>query len=244
MPAESATSGGMDFRCRTDGFEFLVDAKVITMQAAAEATGIAVYDFEGGSHSAFTMRLAEQIEKSHVQAARAAGDPETGHLPCVLWLGTLHPIVAAVGVDEWTSRELLTGETSMTWPVRDGAAIGPMRTSTDLHGTPFLVYDPLGGMSPKNRSISAVLLVGPGVWTDRSFAIDPPVCGILHPAPLVAFPGSWALPGVPFLRLAPGWRHRTLRVRRARVRREPHHAARHHALRRGKPTEHDRGSRD
>jgi hypothetical protein len=184
IPAETASSGGVDCLCMPDsGDQFIVEVTSLKRNAVELRSGWP--DELNDRAASFGMITPNLWSKARHKTAQLAGNDVARILAiCLAHVGAsalLGPLAA-----EW----LMTSEPKISMPI--GAHKGQTRQVTDLRKSAFIAVQD-GNIVPVRRSISAILLIA--IWRDRL-----EVVGMLHPAPAVAFDYRY-LGDLPFLRI-------------------------------------------
>jgi len=178
--------GGVDFICRNENKEFLLEVTHLEKEAVERQSGMkdAVEDGQGGSFSMITHVL-------RTKASEKAAQVSDYNMPRMLCIGTVHSGAQAL-LGKVAAKWLLTSETKIAVPI--GEAKDKIHEETSLEHSVFFRFDENGSVEPCRQSISAILLVG-------LFHDSCSVVGLLHPEPAYCFPIS-LLPDIPFLRIA------------------------------------------
>ncbi len=152
VPGEEPVMGGPDFRCVQPGGGFFVEVTCITSDRASEVTGVAP-----GSLAGSFRYLTPQIRAECVSKAPQCATP---YSPCLLAIGTFHPIAAATAMSRLGAEYALTSEP--TWRVQvneETGEAGPIVGETALRHAALLRQRPEDSeIESARRSISGLLL--------------------------------------------------------------------------------------
>jgi hypothetical protein len=163
-----------DFRCTHSAGKFFVEVACITLDTAAEETGLP-YPSQPGARS--YRHMNDAVFKTCKGKAPQCGNATE---PTLVAIGTFHTDASVLCFQKKFANMLLYGEASISWLVdtRTGRGVGDTYQTTKLYSAPFLRPDQQ--LSEARTSISGLLLCG--------FGIAPPrVLGILHPGAIRPF---------------------------------------------------------
>lgn len=163
-----------DFRCTHPEGRFFVEVACITIDTAAEETGLP-YPFQPGARN--YRHLNDAVFKTCKGKAPQCGNATE---PTLVAIGTFHADASVLCFQKKFANMMLCGETSISWLVdtRTGQGVGDTYQTTELYSAPFLRPDQ--GLSEARTSISGILLCGLGIAPPR-------VLGLLHPGAIRPF---------------------------------------------------------
>ena len=195
-PAESLTGEAKrpDFSCRQAGKVFFVEVTCISIDKAAEYTGLT--DIPSKEVRGFSYRhLNDQIFWAcREKTPQCSG---LGH-PAIVAVCTYHWDASNLCSNRFHLKDLLTGERVITHHLdaRTHCPVGETHEVTLLESATFFRPDGIGWAQARN-CVSGIVFCGLG-------CIPPIVRGVLHPNP--AFPlDRKLLPKIEFCRLRPGY---------------------------------------
>ncbi len=180
---EDLTEGGVDFRCKTDSTEFVVEVTCLDPESVTCASGLPNEIPETGSGRHYSM-MTPLLRK---KASHKASQMSEYDCSRVLVITSEHSHASTV-LDRRAASDLLTGETKI--------AISDTPRALDLAtGLEDSVFFRLknGKLESCRRSISAILLFSISY-------VSASVVGLLHPDPVYKFSPQF-LSSVPFVRV-------------------------------------------
>ncbi len=183
--AEDRSTGGADFRCKSNGAEFISEVTCLEAESVAAQSRWKNEVPENGSAESFGMITHKLFTKASNKAAQLSGYSFPGILVI-----TCEHIAANVLLGPQGAETLLTGDTKIEVPI--DKPIENLDLVTDLKNSVFFRYKN-GAFESCRKSISAILLFS--IFADKTLVV-----GILHPDPLYKFPIR-LLPSIPFLRM-------------------------------------------
>lgn len=182
--AEDLSTGGVDFICKSNDIEFIVEVTSLGAEPVAAQSGWKNLP-ENGSGGSFGMI-------THMLRTRASSkaDQLSGYrIPRILVVTCEH-VAADVLLGPHGAETLLTSDTNIE--VQIGKPIDKVSLTTDLKDSVFF-RSKNGQLESCRRSISAILLFS--IFADKSLTV-----GILHPDPEYNLPIK-LFPSIPFLRM-------------------------------------------
>lgn len=178
---ETSESGGVDFRCKIDNSDFIVEVTHIDANAVVRESGLKnEYPIKSSvsSHKWITPLLRRTVSSK-------AGQMSGYNCPRILVITSDHQDAISLVSSITAAEFLLTGETAISIP--DGLETG-------LEDSVFFRFQKMTDkIEPCRQSISTILLCA-------IYGYDTRIVGILHPAPKYTFPINY-LPSIPFVRL-------------------------------------------
>ena len=183
--AEDVSTGGVDFLCKSNDIEFIVEVTSLGAEPVAAQSGWKNQVPENGSAGSFGMI-------THMLRTRASSkaDQLSGYrIPRILVITCEH-VAADVLLGPHGAETLLTSDTKIEVPI--GKPIAKVSIITDLKDSVFF-RSKNGQLESCRRSISAILLFS--IFGERSVIV-----GILHPDPEYSLPIK-LFPFIPFLRM-------------------------------------------
>ena len=181
---ESLVEGGVDFRCKTDSTEFVVEVTCLDSESVTRASGLPDEMPETGSARFYSMITPRLRQKASNKACQMSGH----NCPRILVITSEHRHASTV-LDCRAASDLLTDETKVAIPATQS---GELDLITELRGSVFFRLKN-GKLEPCRRSISAILLFC--VSVDSAFVV-----GLLHPDPACKFSPE-LLSSVPFIKV-------------------------------------------
>ncbi len=175
---EDLEKGGVDFRCKTDSTEFVVEVTGLKSESVTRASGLPNEIPKTGSGGFYSMITPLLRQKASQKASQMSGYDKC---PRVLTITSDHPHASTV-LDCRAASDLLTGETSIAIPCTD--------LITLLKDSVFFRLKN-GKLKSCRQSISAILLFT--ISGASAFVV-----GLLHPDPANKFPPE-LLSLVPFI---------------------------------------------
>lgn len=155
-PGEQHSGGGPDFICEQGSLA--VEAKCLTIDKVARATGLPDLPMEhGGSYAFPTSAIRKAVTEKAAQAPVG--------VPYVVAIGTFHFMGAWMVFDRRGAEFVLAGKPVIVWPVTpDGDCAGAMSEKIDPAPASFYVHDGCldGTLDAINRDVGGVLLLGLG----------------------------------------------------------------------------------
>ncbi len=183
--AEDISTGGVDFLCKANDVEFIVEVTCLEAEAVAAQSGMKNEVSQNGSGGSFSMITHKLRTKASSKAAQLSGRGV--------------PRILAITCEHFAADFLLGphgAETLLTSDIKIEVTIGKPNAKvnliTDLKDSVFF-RSKNGELESCRRSISAILLFS--IFSDKSLIV-----GILHPDPEYKFPIK-LLPSIPFLRM-------------------------------------------
>ena len=183
--AEDLSTGGVDFLCKLNGVEFIVEITCLEAEAVAAQSGWKNEVAENGSGGSFGMITHMLRTKASSKAAQLSGHD----FPRILVITCEH-VAADVLLGRHGAETLLTSDTKIEVPI--GKEIADVKLITDLKDSVFF-RSKNGQLESCRRSISAIFLFS--IFADKSLIV-----GILHPDPEYNLPIKF-FPSIPFLRI-------------------------------------------
>jgi len=155
-----------DFRCFHPDGNFLVEVTCISIATVVEQTDLP-HPFQPGVQNYGSLNHA-----IFWKSVRKYKQYSTANLPTLLAVGTFHQL-SALCMSRKFADMLLTGQTSLSWPVniKTGQGTSDAIQTTELRASPFLKPGSLGEV---RTSLSGLLLCGLGC--DPAYVI-----GVMHP---------------------------------------------------------------
>jgi hypothetical protein len=183
--AEDISTGGVDFHCRSNDVEFVVEVTCLEAESVASQSGWKNEVPQLGSGGSFGMITHMLRTKASCKAAQLSGYC----VPRILALTCEH-IAADILLGPHGAESLLTSDIKIEVPI--GKSIDNINLTTDLKDSVFF-RSKNEQLESCRRSISAILLFS--IFADKSLIV-----GILHPDPKYNLPIK-ILPTIPFLRM-------------------------------------------
>lgn len=183
--AEDISTGGVDFLCKSNEFEFIAEVTCLKAESVATQSGLKNEVPQNGSAGWFRMITHKLRTKVSSKASQLSGHD----YPRILVITCEH-IAADALLGPHGAETLLTSDTKIAVPI--GKPIDKVGLITELKDSVFF-RSRNGELESCRRSISAIFLIN--IFTDKLSVV-----GILHPDPQYEFPIS-LLPSVPFLRM-------------------------------------------
>lgn len=156
LPGERVSDGGPDFLCGEGSIA--VEAKCLTIDKVARATGLPDLPMEHGSSYAYpTSAIRKAVTEKAAQAPVG--------VPYVVAIGTFHFMGAWMVFDRRGAEFVLVGKSVIVWPVAPGGdRAGEMSEKIDPAPASFYVHDASrdGTLDAINRDVGGVLLLGLG----------------------------------------------------------------------------------
>lgn len=183
--AEDLSTGGVDFLCKSNDIEFIVEVTSLGAEPVAAQSGWKNQVPENGSGGSFGMI-------THMLRTRASSKAEqlSAYRIPRIYVITCEHIAADVLLGPHGAETLLTSDTMIEVPI--GKSIEKGNLITDLKDSVFF-RSKNGQLQSCRRSISAILLFS-------IFAYKSLIVGILHPDPKYSLPIK-LFPSIPFLRM-------------------------------------------
>jgi len=183
--SEDVSTGGADFLCKSNKYEFITEVTCLEAEAVAAQSGWENKVPQNGSAGWFGMITHMLRTKASSKAAQLSGHS----MPRILAITSEH-IAADVLLGPHGAETLLTSDTKISVPI--GNSINKTELVADLKDSVFFRFRN-NTIESCRRSISTILLIS--IFSDKSLMV-----GILHPDPNFVFPIK-LLPSVPFLRM-------------------------------------------
>lgn len=183
--AEDISTGGVDFLCKSNEGEFVVEVTCLEAEAVAAQAGWKNEIAENGAGGWFCMITHMLRTKASSKATQLSGHD----VPRILTITCEH-VAADILLGPHGAETLLTSDTKIEIPI--GKPIDKVNSITDLKDSVFFKHRN-GQLEPCRRSISAILLFS--IFADKSYIV-----GILHPDPVYSLPIK-LFPSIPFLRM-------------------------------------------
>ena len=181
---EDLAKGGVDFRCKTDGTEFVVEVTCLDSESVTRASGLPDETPETGSGRYYSM-ITPLLRK---KASDKAYQMSEYDCPRILVITSEHPHASSV-LDTRAASDLLTGETKIAISNTPRAKLD---LATELEDSVFFRLKN-GKLESCRQSISAILLCS--ISGASAFVV-----GLLHPDPACKF-SPQLLSSVPFVGL-------------------------------------------
>jgi hypothetical protein len=183
--AEDISTGGVDFLCKLNDVDFLVEVTCLEAEPIAVQSGWKNEFPQDGSGGSFSMITHMLRTKASSKAAQLSGHG----IPRILAITCEH-VAADVLLGPHAAEILLTSDTLIEVPI--GKPNEKINLITNLKDSVFF-RSKNGQFESCRRSISAILLFS--IFEDKS-----KVVGILHPDPGYNLPIK-IFPSIPFLRM-------------------------------------------
>ena len=193
-PNEDTSSGGPDFLCKKKDKSFYVETTCITKEKATQKTGLTDKPAGVEAYNPLTRAILGEICNKTPQCSNLGA-------PCIIAIGTLHPVVGHICFSKSHAGLLLTGSTKIAtqFDSEKGRATGELYQITELEDSAFvrLTKNSHDKIECARNPVSAVFLCSFGT-------LPPRVLGVLHPNPNHSFDRS-LLPAIKFCTLADGY---------------------------------------
>ncbi len=183
--AEDIATGGVDFLCKTNDSQFLVEVTCLETESVVKQSGLENGITEDCKTTWFSMITHMLRTKASSKASQISGK----EIPRLLAITTEH-IYGDTLIGSHAAECLLTSETKIQIPVNK--PINEVGLATDLKDSVFFRLKD-GVFESCRRSISAILLIH--ILPDKCCMV-----GILHPDPIYILPIKH-FRSVPFIRL-------------------------------------------
>jgi hypothetical protein len=183
--AEDISTGGVDFLCKSNEVEFIIEVTCLEAEAVAAQSGWKNEVAENGAGGSFGMITHMLRTKASSIATQLSGHDS----PRILSITCEH-VAADVLLIPHGAETFLTSDIKIEVPI--GKAIADVKLITDLKDSIFF-RSQNGQLESCRRSISAIVLFS--IFADKSLII-----GILHPDPAYSLPIK-LFPSIPFLRM-------------------------------------------
>lgn len=183
--AEDIGTGGVDFLCKSNKFEFISEVTCLEAESVATQSGLKREVPRNGSAEWFSMITHMLRTKASSKTPQLSGY----EFPRLLVITCEH-VDADILLGPKGAESLLTSDSKIEIPI--GKPIDKVGLITDLKDSVFF-RSRNGELESCRRSISALLLIS--IFVDKLLVV-----GILHPDPSYEFPIK-LLPSVPFLRI-------------------------------------------
>lgn len=182
---EDISTGGVDFFCKSNDVEFIIEVTCLEAEAVAAQSGWKNELGENGSGGSFGMITHMLRTKVSSKVLQLSGY----NIPRILVITCEH-VAADILLGPHGAETLLTSDTMIEVPI--GTSVDKVNLITDLKDSVF--FRPKNGQFEScRRSISAILFFS--IFADKSLVV-----GILNPDPAYNFPIK-ILPSIPFLRM-------------------------------------------
>ncbi len=185
---EDPGKGGVDFVCRGNSAEFLVEVTTLDSESISTHSGVKNEIPKEIEASGYEMINNLIFRKAINKTKQLSGLP----FPRVLAIATEH-VHSSILFGTYTAELLLTGDVKIQVSV--GEENSEAKQVTDLKTSVFFRFDEAGKIELSRQSISAILLI-------RIYDDECNVLGVLNPEPVVQL-DIGLLPQVPFLRINP-----------------------------------------
>ena len=187
---ESSEKGGVDFRCKIEYTEFVVEVTYLEAEAVARESGMKneiPTESSVGSHRRITHLLRSKVSSKTKQMS--------GYdCPRILVITSDHQGAISLMSSRIAAEFLLTSDTKISIPDPRSNPTPSPGLETGLEESVFFRFQKgTDKIEPCRQSISAILLCA--IYRD-----DTSIVGLLHPAPNHKFPIQY-LPYIPFVRL-------------------------------------------
>jgi hypothetical protein len=183
--AEDISTGGADFFCKSNEFEFIAEVTCLEAESVATQSGLKNEVPQDGSAGWFSMITHKLRTKASTKTRQLSGHD----FPRILVITCEH-FNSDVLLGPMGAESLLTSDTKIAVPI--DKPIDKAGLITELKDSVFF-KSRNGELESCRRSISAILLFS--ILADKSLIV-----GILHPDPNYEFPIR-ILPSVPFLKM-------------------------------------------
>ena len=187
---ETSESGGVDFRCKIDNSDFVVEVTHLEAEAVVRESGVK-NEFPTkssvGSHGWITPLLRKKVSS---KASQMSGY----NCPRILVITSDHQDAMSLMSSRIAAEFLLTSDTKISIPDPRLDPKPSLGLETSLEESVFFRFQKgTDKLEPCRESISAILLCA-------IYEYDTRIVGLLHPVPNHEFPIQY-LPSIPFVRV-------------------------------------------